>query len=722
MIDVLRPIRQDITFFHSRREKEGEKFSWNYSMRVPKIKLTLRMNRPQSDKRLFALAVIVFMLLGAPHILWALFATHNRPNPLMDYVPQEIGIDDTLYWELEEYDCRKCHGNTLADRHHLTDVVVISGLCTPCHEVLPEPPFVVVVRDCLTSGCHSWADVETNGWHHGTDMSASDSCVSCHDPNLIQEITPIRDFTMYPPSVATPTPFSCENCHWGQDHVPGGEPDDPGHPSTYEHYNEWNQFIGFHEYANPIYDNFHTHHMGSKGNVASQCYKCHSLDPNYPDWDAYNPDLIRYCETCHSIETLHSIGPHVQDTNGWEAAGFHVPASNTQTRDVDPTVYRTWNPVGPYAPETPDGFTTDQMCFGCHGDNVPKPPPVDDCTNNMPVIDTTGAGIEPQYGTYGVIVTLRGQNFGAEYISGRNVQIKRRSSCDPWVAMPVYSWTDTLLEFEVPCCEFAPGNYKVRVKTECGKSNAVSFGLKDWISLTYISPEAGPCVQKIRLKGNSFGDVQSKMFADGYTGVHRAADFVSSQGTFTALTYKGWTDEEVKVKFKSFFEDMEPRNYVQDSDEPTIRMCSELALGTWSVYVTGIYFGDDDGSQDLSSGDMVFQLVTSDPVYFELTNDPIVYRLNPEKIERDNLLKIVGHNFGPTQTDGEVRIGSQNQAEDPDLGLGEPQESIKLWSNTKIKVYVDVPQSWEGKTKYLWLEKSGVKSNYKKLKILEPLP
>ena len=132
----------------------------------------------------FWLTVTVFLTLGSPGTVWAQYATHNRPNPLMDYVPQEIGIHDTVYWELGESDCRRCHGNSLADRHHLTDTVVLYGLCTPCHDPIPEPPHVVAIRDCLTSGCHSWDDLDANGWHHNTDLSASNNCTCCHNPNL----------------------------------------------------------------------------------------------------------------------------------------------------------------------------------------------------------------------------------------------------------------------------------------------------------------------------------------------------------------------------------------------------------------------------------------------------------------------------------------------------------------------------------------------------------
>jgi hypothetical protein len=672
------------------------------------------------------IAPVVFLALGSLATLWADYMDYNRPNPLMDYVPQEIGIYDTMYWELDESHCRSCHGNNVADRHHLT-----FNECTLCHESF-EPP----ISDCLTGGCHSWDDVDTNGWHHNMDLSASDVCIACHDPNLVEEITPFRNFESSPPSIVTPTPFSCENCHWQQDYVPGEDCHNPGHPSTYHHYDAWANPTGFYEYMIPIYGNSYTHHMGEKGNVANECSQCHALDPDYPDWDPYNPELIRTCETCHSVSTLHNIAPHVSDTNGWEAIGFHVPYSNTQTRDVDPIFYRTWDPTDPpCAPETPPGFTASEMCLGCHGDNIPDPPEPDDCDGNIPVINTTVEGIQPRYGSCGVVVTLRGQHFGEERLPGRTVQIRRRqggSWTGNWTNVPIISWTNTLIEFYIPCSNltFPAGNYRVKVETECGESNRVNYGLKDSISVTSISPNNGPCNQWIRIWGDSFGNAQSQMFSDGFNGVHRVVDIVSSAGTYTAIRYKDWTSTTFKVRFSDVFEGGDDpytgnRNFVQDdgSDacpaEPTMLSCVGLDLGDWSVYVKAIYFGDNDASGGLSCGDTIFQVTVSNPMSFELTNAPYINKLLPNKIELKQVMSIFGINFGPSQTNGKVYMGTLDQYNN-DTGRLEPR--IRMWSSTKIKFRVKGPPGWQGKTKYVWMTKDGRKSNYREVQILAPLP
>ncbi len=430
------------------------------------------------------LAAMVLLLFGMSGVLWALCPEdYNRPVPLMDYVPQEIGIYDTTYQALNEADCRDCHGGSLVVRHHNTEIALRDHLCSPCHEVIPEPPEFVIIRDCLTSGCHSWDDAgpmdgqgtPPNGWHHTTDMSASENCIFCHNPNLIDEVT------TYPLADAVPTPFSCGNCHWEQAHSVTGDPDNPGHPSTYDHYDVLGQFVGFHEYSNPISGPFDTHHMGEKGYGAGQCDKCHGADPRVrPPWDPYNPKLIRYCQTCHGVGSLHRIGPHVQDTNSWEAVGFHVaghPGENS-CDDYDPIVYRTWDPTTPYTPQTYPGFTADEQCIGCHGEYPTEPPPSAPC---KPAIATNSEGIQPNGGSCGLIVTLRGECFGQEHrcTTGSSVQLKKKPDGDTWIDMPIHSWTDSMIEFEIPCWTFAEGNYWVRVKTPGGTSNVKVFSKED---------------------------------------------------------------------------------------------------------------------------------------------------------------------------------------------------------------------------------------------------
>ncbi|MEW6379243.1 MAG: hypothetical protein AB1611_06515 [bacterium] len=681
------------------------------------------------SKFILSLGLTVLLIFGTLGVLRAVNMDYNRPRPLMDYVPQEIGIYDTTYGNLIESDCRSCHGNSLADRHHATPTVVRDRRCIVCHQVDPASPSgVFIIRDCTTGGCHSQFDLDANGWHHATDMSSSGNCVTCHNPGLIEPITPRRDLSLYPPSVVTPTPFSCENCHWEQVASATGNPDNPGHPSTYSHVNDKGEFMGFFEYQKPIAGNSQTHHMGFLGNVASECYRCHSQNPTNPSWDPFNPQLIRYCEICHSIATLHRIGPHVQNTNGWEAVGFHVSGSSDPT-DYDPVRYRTWDLAGPYLPEAEPGFTADQQCFGCHGDNVPAPPPP---PPSPPIIDDSAAGIQPSHGCCGAIVTLRGAYFGEEREEGYKVQLNTGTE---WIDMPVHAWTDTLIEFEVPCWTvIAPGNYDVKVVTPSGASNIRVFTIEndcDASSHLDIDPEEGPCGTWITISlqdpdVGSFGNSRSEMFDDDYHGVCRLVDFASSQGSYTALDYRNWSEDSFEVRFYDFFKDRlddeGQRDFIQGGSEPTLAKGTGMALGKWAVYVKFIYFGDEDASGTLSAGDTIFQVISSDPLYFELTRSPVIYRVTPTRIAHNNLLSIYGLNFGYPQGSGRVRIGSLSEAEHPDLGGGTVLGDIKSWSNTIIKVRVASPPEWAGQYKYVWVEKDRFKSNYQRIKILIPLP
>jgi hypothetical protein len=81
-----------------------------------------------------------------------------------------------------------------------------------------------------------------------------------------------------------------------------------------------------------------------------------------------------------------------------------------------------------------------------------------------------------------------------------------------------------------------------------------------------------------------------------------------------------------------------------------------------------------------------------------------------------------GINFGDMQTDGEVRIGKRAEAENPALGKGELLDRVKHWSDTKVVVQLKVNKTWEGKHRFIWMEKAGQKSNYEKVEILTPSP
>jgi hypothetical protein len=371
--------------------------------------------------------------------------------------------------------------------------------------------------------------------------------------------------------------------------------------------------------------------------------------------------------------------------------------------------------------ETPNGVSN-MWVFTLTGPPVSIP-----CPTQAAVINSIG----PSVGVPGVLVTMHGQDFGDRHTTARSVQLKEKPDGLQWVEVPIYRWTDSLINWKLPGW-FFPGDYDVRVATESGNSNQVVVRFEDHPTVMDGSPDSGLCSTLITLVGNGgFQDQQSKMYSDGYHGVHHVVDFVGSTGTYTAINYSNWSDTSLEVSLGDTFEDqIDPttgqRNFVQDDgssscpNEPT-NSCGGLPLDTYAVYVKAIYFQDEDGSGGLSCADMIIQVASSDPFYFELIDQPYIDKRRPRQVERKKRLRLFGENFGPYQMSGEVRIGTRKAYNTDPLGGGKLQK-VMSWSNTLVKVKVKTPQKWEGKTRFVWVVKNGLVSNKKRVTILTPSP
>jgi hypothetical protein len=625
----------------------------------------------------------IALILALTGLAWALCTDNYRPAPLMDYVSQEKGIYDISSSNLVEQDCRGCHGNT-ADRHHNTPIVLRDYLCHTCHTI--SETGLTVERNCLAAGCH---DTNVNGGHHAVELTSSDACITCHNPNLIGELSPLVDFNTYPPQVGfLPTPFSCENCHWRQaitakHYLNDGDsdPNNPGHPSTYNHYGLLGNFIGFYEYPLPINDNMDTHHIGF------ECATCHLGDPN--NLSCNDPILIRYCERCHSIASLHSIDAHMLSSDGWEAVA---------DPDGEPSLYRT--------------FTANEKCLACHGGAV------QDYSGELlekPAIDMNLLGISPMSCCNGTSVTLSGKNFNDNHTINRAVELKPTGSSEPWKSVPIYYWTDTLIEWYLPCPGFAPGDYDVTVKTEAGRSNKRVLTAVNGCSFLDLGTSSGPYGTWIKVNANCL-ILGNAVFPNGYDGEGGVLTFTNASGTWIATKFKrcGYSTC-VKVRFQDFYQDRNG-NYTQDIDEP-FSSPDEFLTGDYEVRNKVIYFGDEDGSGNFSPGDTIFDTYESDPLTFTLNDSPIIYRLRPVECESGNIVKIVGNNFGDTQGNSIIHID--------DKAFDSSNRRIKLWSNTAIKIRIpNYKCEWfhadDYKTLKVWVTVKGVDSNKKRLKVLKP--
>jgi hypothetical protein len=319
--------------------------------------------------------------------------------------------------------------------------------------------------------------------------------------------------------------------------------------------------------------------------------------------------------------------------------------------------------------------------------------------------------------------------------------------------MPIHAWTDTLIEIEIPCWTFAPGNYYVQVRTETGNSTLKVFSIRDHPTALNITPTTGPCRQIVTISGSGgFDSVQNRLPSslDGYHGIAHVVDFVASSGMYTATLYGSWSDTSFQVMFGDVFEDqVDPntgeRNFVRDDGtggcppEPLIRRCEDLYLGIYNVYVKAIYYGDDDSSNSLTCADTIFQVEKSDPVQFELINTPVLYKLNPWSIERsyycdhdanpltdpiliNNILTIYGANFGPAQNAGDViKIGTAAWYTSNPFTNGIVLPRVQ-WDSLNLRVGIDkphVPDAAVGNPNVvIWVIKDGVATNALPLEIL----
>jgi hypothetical protein len=278
---------------------------------------------------MFAILSLVYMIFGFS-VTQGFAVIYRPPNLVMDYVPQNIGIMDKPYRDLTEPNCRECHGSSTAARHHSTEPA-LSGSCLinsdffGCHAAIPPPPLAKDCKMCHTSDPNVypefyavWGDLGNP--HHKTDAATTWRCNLCHSPDYVVEAYSVLP-PIWQPTADTPTPVSCENCHFW---------DDPVNPTIHGigHIETWGPTD---DGMNPLklaqgFDLYNLPSMGTheeiNGIVYSQCALCHSGTPS-SQWDTnpYNPYAIRFCETCHTMDQLHNNPEHVNTNNIYTVNG-----------------------------------------------------------------------------------------------------------------------------------------------------------------------------------------------------------------------------------------------------------------------------------------------------------------------------------------------------------------------------------------------------------------
>ena len=288
-------------------------------------------------KFIFILFALSFIIVSQD--LWA-----TVPPPPVNQI---IGINDGVYNDLTEADCRVCHGTTI-DRHHLlynseipdpTDAPYgVPGelyTCLSCHEVINngiDPIEFIVERDCMI--CHIQPSNVELSVHHRTDEALGNlpqgpDCKVCHG-SLVDNMDDGHWIPTYDPSSRTPKrsggeglPLNFEgNGAGGCDYCHSTGTDDPSGKIL-------------------VYSNADTHHYTGFGSDLSFCSWCH-------DFSIPFEAQIRVCENCHGPDSLHNIQTD-SDGDGIITPGIELPG---------------YGHIG-----DPDD------CWGCHGFAAADEPP-----------------------------------------------------------------------------------------------------------------------------------------------------------------------------------------------------------------------------------------------------------------------------------------------------------------------------------------------------------
>ncbi|OHB25707.1 MAG: hypothetical protein A2X84_03500 [Desulfuromonadaceae bacterium GWC2_58_13] len=283
----------------------------------------------------------VAQILLTALLLFPLISFANVPPPPAE---QTLGLLDAVFNDLNEQQCRECHGPSVSDLHHtLASDEKLD--CMSCHSLQSvDGSFrLVFTTNCLD--CHEQQPGESSVHHLSATAQAGD-CVACHD-SLVQN----RDDGHYIPSYAatmvTPLPSngagpdgrgSCQFCHDGGTDETTGE---------------------------LIFSNMQTHHETG----FDQCAWCHNAQ-------SATALAIRPCEQCHAPLSIHNIQVDTNGdgiiTPGGEAAYFGHIGSNddclgchggfTETTTITGTRGRINNPTRHHLLIR----TKDKKCLDCH--------------------------------------------------------------------------------------------------------------------------------------------------------------------------------------------------------------------------------------------------------------------------------------------------------------------------------------------------------------------
>jgi hypothetical protein len=631
-------------------------------------------------KAIERLVMLIFLVAAMTFGLVAMTDAQTRPsNPVMDYVPQNIGVYDTYYENFYESDCRDCHGVSTAQRHHATQHA-LRGECAFCHPDNAEPE-----RDCKVCHVDGGPIGDFGSPHHKSQAAESGQCNQCH---MYVVKTNSNEPPGYAPGSTTPTPYSCENCHWPSGSVPHEAATYDG--NIFKFLADWQNWTGYPRLTTwpdglshpqpieangpvssgilgsaPYYPAEGTHHKIG-GKVFDKCYYCHASAPGTRlDWNPANPYLIKFCENCHDVGTLHSIREHVTDDDIYRVSG-----------------------IGNHF------VTANEKCIACHRNYMSDLPPL---PADVPVIDH----LEPNFGPPGIIVDILPASricFNEDPVnglcsfglmtSGDGVVMGQKDMSGQWywVDAPVVSWSENLIQIRIPEGTFQPGKIAVRVrKNHVGTTASKVFVVLHKPVISSLAPSYAAWGQDVLVGGNGFSVEREKIYYNGAGYGYSAYIELNSLNNTYRMTNYIWQAPWYPNKIFMQMTDLLNIN----TGNPALEQ--DLYPGCWNLRMIVDYFKDNPvdgtpgkynlGMGGLDPADELLYRVTSDPVCLTVTESlqedpfsiPFIDAITPERIPNGGFFEIYGVNYGSVQGTSYV-LGGTDRALVEILGDGKGNE------------------------------------------------
>ncbi|MEW6519308.1 MAG: hypothetical protein AB1461_07825 [Thermodesulfobacteriota bacterium] len=447
----------------------------------------------------------ILCTLAMPAALAFVYAVPARADVPPPPVNQNIGIPDGVFNNLVEANCRACHEDanvvnpgSIPDRHHLLvgepipDPTVAPGItgdnyeCLSCHELAWDATTFsysfVAFRDCLE--CHQQLAGQASV-HHMTAKALADDCKACHGP--IDNPDDGHYIPVYDTSLVTPVTGlgtgpngegGCAFCHdAGTDTASGVA----------------------------VYTNADTHHSTGLG-LAGKCILCHqSFAPGNPE-----TPIIRDCEVCHGVNSLHNIQVD-SDANGSIEPGME-------------SAY--YGHIG-----------NQDDCWGCHGFTAAAAP------LSGPVIpDITGLSVKTITAGFDTQLTISGAAF-TNLVQGPTSPIELTSSVlliaadGTETTLTPDSITENTMLVTIPA-SLAAGNYDLAAVKYGKVSNKVNLAVLPAVNIAAATCSNGV----VSITGSGFSQ---------YVNATGSGTSVSLPYAGTDCTVLSWNDTRILAQCSS---------------------------------------------------------------------------------------------------------------------------------------------------------------------------